>query len=72
MAKVFYGVWRDGMEWPELHAMEKSARERAILMGKQNVGCRVYMMKMTAAGTVLFSAEPQFSGELCPPAEYAQ
>lgn len=65
MEKTFYGVWREGMEWPELHTTEKSARERAILMGKQNIGNRVAMMRMTVSGTVLFPADPQLSGELC-------
>jgi hypothetical protein len=55
----FYGVWHEGLEWPQLHADLLSARNAAHRLAKIDPGREVHVMKILSQGVVSYSDKPE-------------
>ena len=61
---LFWGVWTESLEQPELCASEAEAIKRAYEIAKSYVGTTVHLMKFTSAGSVKYPLTPTVSGIL--------
>lgn len=60
----FWGVWKEGFEWPQLLADETVAKGRALRLGKECVGQTVYLLKFEVVGTIEYPESPKKTGKL--------
>jgi hypothetical protein len=61
---TFWGVWKVGLEVPELFASREQAAHRAYEMARLDVGITIHLLEMSSTGTVEFPDRPTAIGSL--------